>query len=233
MTRRSRRRFLNDSKPAEHYWPSFTDMMSMVVLVFLFISIIAFIKSIVDANEQTQIKKELNQATHVKQQISDIINQKLESQVGRDKITRGPNNTISVQGDVLFDSASSTISPKGKTVLKSVADGLVSIIDDQKLSPYIYIIQIEGHTDSVPYDNWTLSSERALSVLKYLQKANPKLAEDRYAKYLAVTGYSKYKPAVKGTTPEDQAKNRRISFQIILDDNKYQNHIQSILAGKG
>jgi chemotaxis protein MotB len=71
-----------------------------------------------------------------------------------------------------------------------------------------------------------------LSVLRYLQQANPKLAEDKYAKFLAVTGYSKYKPAVKGTTASDQAKNRRISFQIILDDNKWQSHINNILAGK-
>lgn len=108
----------------------------------------------------------------------------------------------------------------------------MSIINDPNLRPYIYIIQIEGHTDSIPYDNWTLSSDRALSVLKYLQKANPKLAEDHYAKYLAVTGYSKYKPAVIGSTPADQAKNRRISFQIILDDNAYQQHINAILSGK-
>ncbi|WEG14110.1 OmpA family protein [Pullulanibacillus sp. KACC 23026] len=230
--RRSKWRFQGE-KAGEHYWPSFTDMMSMVVLVFLFITIIAFVKSITDANQQAQIKKQLTQATQVKQQISNIIDKKLESQVGRDKITRGPNNTISVQGDVLFDSASSTISPKGTKILKSVADGLVSIIDDKKLSPYIYIIQIEGHTDSIPYDNWSLSTDRALSVLRYLQKANPKLAEDQYAKYLAVTGYSKYKPAVKGTTSSDLAKDRRISFQIILDDNKWQSHINDVLAGKG
>lgn len=230
--RRSRRRLEDQSTP-EHYWPSFTDMMSMVVLVFLFITIIAFIKSIVDANNQVEIKKQLTQATQVKQQISNIIDKKIANQVGRDKITRGPNNTISIQGDVLFDSASSKISPKGQQVLNKVADALVSIINDPKLSPYIYNIQIEGHTDSVPYDNWTLSSNRALSVLKYLQKANAKLATDNYAKYLAVVGYSKYKPAVTGTTATDRAKNRRISFQIILDDNKWQKHINNILNGKG
>ncbi|GGE43169.1 chemotaxis protein MotB [Pullulanibacillus camelliae] len=214
----------------EHYWPSFTDMMSMVVLVFLFITMIAFVQSIYNAYEQTQIKHELAKATDIKKHISDIINKKLETNVGRDKIIRGPNNTLSIQGSVLFDSASAKISDQGKAVLKNVAAGLVDIIDDKQLSQYIYIIQIEGHTDAVPYDNWTLSSERALSVLKYLQQVNPRLKQDNYAKYLAVTGYSKYKPAVKGSDAAAQSKNRRISFQIILDDNKWQNKLKSIMA---
>ncbi|GGH84835.1 chemotaxis protein MotB [Pullulanibacillus pueri] len=229
--KRRQRRFLEE-RVEEHYWPSFTDMMSMVVLVFLFIAIIAFVQSIYNAYEQTQVRHELSKATNIKKHISDVINKKLEDQVGRDKIIRGPNNTISIQGSVLFDSASSEISTKGKTVLKNVADGLVEIINDKDLSQYIYIIQIEGHTDDVPYDNWTLSSERAVSVLKYLQTANPKLSEDDYAKYLAVTGYSKYKPAVKGNTESDRSKNRRISFQIILDDNKWQNKIKDIMLDK-
>mgnify|MGYP001260578768 CR=1 FL=1 len=227
---KQRHRHFSEERVEEHYWPSFTDMMSMIVLVFLFIAIIAFVQSIYNAYEQTEIRQELSKATNIKQHISDIINQKLEDQVGRDKIIRGPNNTISIQGSVLFDSASSQISATGRQVLDKVADGLVEIIDDKNLSQYIYIIQIEGHTDSVPYDNWTLSSDRGLAVLKYLQEANPKLKEDQYAKYLAVTGYSKYKPAVEGNNSEAQSKNRRISFQIILDDNKWQNKINTILS---
>jgi chemotaxis protein MotB len=228
---RGRRNAFMDEGVEEHYWPSFTDMMAMIVLVFLFISIIAFVQSIYNSYEQTQVRHELTKATNVKKHISDLINKKMENKVGRDKIIRGPNNTISIQGDVLFDSASSEVSPNGKKVLKNVADALVSIINNKELSQYIYIILIEGHTDSVPYDNWKLSSDRALAVLKYMQSANPTLAEDNYSKYLAVTGYSKYKPAVEGDTAVARQKNRRISFQIILDDNKWQNKIKDIMAG--
>src|SRR5699024_4890956 len=109
-------------------------------------------------------------------------------------ITKGPNNTISIQGNILFDTASTKIKPSGKKVLNSVADAIVQIIDDKKLSQYLYIIMIEGHTDSVPYDNWTLSTNRAVSVIKYMMKSNQKLAKTHYAKYLAATGYSKYRP---------------------------------------
>lgn len=203
----------------------------MVVLVFLFISVIAFVQSIYNAYEQTEVRRELAKATNVKKHISDLINKKMENKVGRDKIIRGPNNTISIQGDVLFATGRADISPNGKKVLNNVANALVDIINDKTLSQYIYIILIEGHTDTVPYDNWTLSSERALAVLKYMQDANPNLSKDTYAKYLAVTGYSKYKPAVQGDTAAARQKNRRISFQIILDDNKWQHKIKDIMAG--
>lgn len=226
---RKRRRYLQEDELEEHYWPSFTDMMAMIVLVFLFITVIAFVQSIYTAYDQTQIRRELSKVTNVKKHISDVINQKLQDQVGKDKITRGPNNTISVEGDVLFETASADVSKKGKVVLNHVADALVEIIDNKTLSQYIYIILVEGHTDSVPYDNWTLSEKRAVNVIKYLQKANPKLNEDRYAKYLAATGYSKYQPIAKGHTAEAEQKNRRISFQIILDDNKWQNKIKDIM----
>jgi len=226
---KARRNLFVDDKAEEHYWPSFTDMMAMVVLVFLFITIIAFIQSIYNSYEQTEVRNELAKATNVKKHISDIIDKKMEDKVGKDKIIRGPNNTISIQGDVLFDTASAEISDNGKKVLKNVADAIVSIINDKELSQYIYIILIEGHTDSVPYDNWQLSSDRALAVLKYMQSASPVLNKDAYAKYLAVTGYSKYKPAVQGESAEAQKKNRRISFQIILDDNKWQNSIKDIM----
>ncbi|WP_085523286.1 OmpA/MotB family protein [Tuberibacillus sp. Marseille-P3662] len=223
------RRRHQQQSPQEHYWPSFTDMMAMVVLVFLFIAIIAFVQAIYEAYDQREVERELAQVTDVKKNISDIINQKLAEKIGKDKITRGPNNTISVEGNVLFESAKAKVSDHGKTVLNGVADALVNIIENEKLSQYIYIILIEGHTDSVPYDNWSLSTDRAVNVLKYMQSANTKLTKNAYAKYLAATGYSKYKPIADDHTAASRQKNRRISFQIILDDNKWQNKIQTLL----
>lgn len=226
---RKRRNHFQNEQNEQVFWPSFTDMMSMVVLVMLFIAIIAFVQSIYEAYDQTQIKKELSQVTDIKKHISDIIEKRLQENVGRDNVVRGPNNTISIQGDILFDTASTKISTQGKEVLGSVADAMVQIVEDEKLSQYIYIILVEGHTDSVPYDNWTLSTDRAVAVVKFMMKANPKLGQSDYAKYLAATGYSQYKPIAEGNSTEALQKNRRISFQIILDDNKWQDRIKELV----
>ncbi|WP_246940618.1 OmpA/MotB family protein [Bacillus pinisoli] len=223
---------IQEEENLDYYWPSFTDMMAMVVLVILFIAIIAFVQAIYTAYDQAEIKQELEQTANIKKQISDLIEQRLEENVGKDKVTRGPNNTISIEGDILFDTGSSEVSEEGKKVLASLSDGIMTILNDPELKPYLYIILIEGHTDSVPFDNWTLSTDRAVSVVKNLLEANPKLATKEYAQYLAATGYSEFKPIVEGNSPEDLRKNRRISFQIILDDQKWQESLNAVLQNQ-
>jgi chemotaxis protein MotB len=229
MGMRARKNYYNEEENKEFYWPSFTDMMAMMVLVMLFIAIIAFIQSIYNAYEQTEMKQELAKVADVKKHISDLIEKQLEEDVGKDKIIRGPNNTISIEGNILFDTGSTEISEQGKGVLKSLSNAIVDIIDEKDMSNYLYIILVEGHTDSVPYDNWTLSTDRAVSVVKYMISVNPKLGQTDYAKYLAATGYSEFKPIAEGSSPEALQKNRRISFQIILDDEKWQSRLKEIL----
>ena len=219
----------DDQETKEIFWPSFTDMMSMMVLVMVFLVVLANVQSIYKAYDQSQIKSELSKVTEVKKHISDLIQKQLEENVGKDKIIRGPNNTISVEGNILFDTGSAEISEKGKKVLDPLADALAAIIEEKDMSQYLYIILIEGHTDSVPYDNWSLSTQRAVAVVDYLGKANPKLAKKEYAQYLAATGYSEYKPIAIGNTSDALQKNRRISFQIILDDDKWQSKLKEIV----
>ncbi|MFK3958325.1 OmpA/MotB family protein [Guptibacillus hwajinpoensis] len=227
---KNRKRRFQIQSDEEHYWPSFADMMAMIVLVMLFIAIIAFVQMIYDAYDQTVMKQELAKVADVKKHISDLIEEQLEENVGKDKIVRGPNNTISVEGDILFDTGSAEISPQGKKVLNDLADVFANLIDEEDISQYLYIILIEGHTDKVPYDNWKLSSDRSVAVVKELMKANPKLDTPEYAKYLAATGYSEYKPVVEGDTSDAYEKNRRISFQIILDDEKWQGRLKEIMT---
>ncbi|MCA0992837.1 OmpA family protein [Bacillus hwajinpoensis] len=227
---KNRKRRFQIQGDEEHYWPSFADMMAMIVLVMLFIAIIAFVQMIYDAYDQTVMKQELAKVADVKKHISDLIEEQLEENVGKDKIVRGPNNTISVEGDILFDTGSAEISEEGKRVLNDLADVFANLIDEEDISQYLYIILIEGHTDKVPYDNWKLSADRSVAVVKELMKANPKLNSPEYAKYLAATGYSEYKPVVEEDTNEAYEKNRRISFQIILDDEKWQGRLKEIMT---
>ncbi|TKD70222.1 OmpA/MotB family protein [Pseudalkalibacillus hwajinpoensis] len=227
---KNRKRRFQIQNDEEHYWPSFADMMAMIVLVMLFIAIIAFVQMIYDAYDQTVMKQELAKVADVKKHISDLIEKQLEENVGKDQVVRGPNNTISVEGDILFDTGSAEISPEGKKVLNDLAEVFANLIDEKDISQYLYIILIEGHTDKVPYDNWKLSADRSVAVVKELMKANPRLATPDYAKYLAATGYSEYKPVVAENTNEAYKKNRRISFQIILDDEKWQGRLKEIMT---
>ncbi|MFD0680835.1 MULTISPECIES: flagellar motor protein MotB [unclassified Paenibacillus] len=82
-------------------------------------------------------------------------------------------------------------------------------------------ISIEGHTDNLPLatgslykDNWGLSNERSLSVLRYFinnSGLDPK-------KFIS-TGYADTRPVVGNDTPENRAKNRRVEIVVLREPN--------------
>ena len=73
------------------------------------------------------------------------------------------------------------------------------------------LTEISGHTDNVGSDevNNKLSQERADVVRNYL------LTQGVSAERLTAKGYGKNKPKVANDTPENQAINRRVEFEIL------------------
>src|SRR6185369_11664755 len=74
---------------------------------------------------------------------------------------------VSLQEKLLFKSGSAVVDPKGKEALKSLATVLNG-------TPDVSVV-VEGHTDNVPLkgkfeDNWSLSTERANSIVRILTK---------------------------------------------------------------
>jgi len=72
-------------------------------------------------------------------------------------------------------------------------------------------VSIEGHTDNIgdPQANLTLSTERAYSVLAYLQDHGV------HGKRLAFKGWGDKKPIASNQTAEGRAKNRRTEFVML------------------
>ncbi|MDD2686407.1 MAG: flagellar motor protein MotD [Gallionella sp.] len=76
-------------------------------------------------------------------------------------------------------------------------------------------VEVEGHTDDVPIrnarfpSNWELSGSRASSVVRMLVEQG--VAEQR----LAAVGLASTKPIVQNDTPENRARNRRVSIIIV------------------
>ena len=77
-----------------------------------------------------------------------------------------------------------------------------------------WVLQIDGDTDNLPVragryaDNWDLSTERALSVVRFL------VLQGLPAKHLAANGYGEFQPLTDGTSLEDRRLNRRIELKI-------------------
>lgn len=116
---------------------------------------------------------------------------------------------VSMQENLLFPSGSAVLNQKGVDALSKLAAVL-------NLNPDISI-DVEGHTDSIPIskrykDNWELSTERALSIVRVLtQKYNVN------PRSVIASGHSEYNPVASNSTDEGRAQNRRT--EIILTPN--------------
>lgn len=128
---------------------------------------------------------------------------------GLDFRLEGRGLVVTVLSDaVLFAPASGSIEKDGFAMLDVVVAALKLIPND---------VVIEGHTDSRPIStdkfpsNWELSTARATSVLRYFAAAG--VPADR----LAAVGYGETHPVADNTTPEGQARNRRVEIVILTD----------------
>jgi chemotaxis protein MotB len=126
----------------------------------------------------------------------------------RDKLT------VQLVEKVLFDSGKAEVKPQGREVLAKVGKILQDINDKQ--------IRIEGYTDSVPIgaalrrqfaSNWELATQRATTVLRFLQD---KAGVD--GKYLSAVGFGPYRPVASNDTAEGRAENRRIEIVLLPVD---------------
>ena len=116
------------------------------------------------------------------------------------------------QSEVLFAPGQASIGEEGQKQLAQIAAALTEII--QEIPDDIpWILQIDGHTDDVPVsgvyaDNWDLSTERALSVVRFM------IREGVPASRLSASGYGEFQPIATGNSVEDRQKNRRIELKL-------------------
>lgn len=115
---------------------------------------------------------------------------------------------LTLNGALLFESGSADLSEDAKPVLDHVG----VILERYSES----VIEIEGHTDSVPLNNSKeflsnneLSDARALSVFYYLIGVTN--LDPAYVKH---SGRGEYCPIADNSTPEGRALNRRVEIKI-------------------
>lgn len=146
----------------------------------------------------------------VNEELAEIIEEAVEESGMTEQIEVNFTNQyvmLSLKGALLFDSGKDELKAEALQVLDRV--GVI-------LERYAGgIIEIEGHTDSVPINsiefanNNELSSARALSVFDYLiENTNLDPADVKHA------GRGEYVPIADNSTAEGRAKNRRVEIRI-------------------
>lgn len=154
---------------------------------------------------QARISEQAGKLTNLKdsfqeQLLPEIISNEVDLDLSKDALT------INISADALFDSIDPQLSPRGSSILKTIA-GILLVHTDNK-------ILIEGHTDNTPIkysnwkSNWNLSCARALSALNDLVSNG--LSPQRFV----ISGYGEFKPVTDNTTISGRKQNRRVSIII-------------------
>lgn len=126
---------------------------------------------------------------------------------GKVRVTQSSRGiSVEINASVLFAPGEAKLTPESGEALIAVAQIL-------KNDPHI--IQVEGHTDSIPINttafpsNWELSSVRASSVVRLF------LANGIPEKRLTAVGHGPNFPVDSNDTPEGRQRNRRVEVMIL------------------
>ena len=156
-------------------------------------------------------EQSLSQSEEMAEEIQKKINElNLQDIVNVD--FNGQYVEITLNGAVLFNSGRSEVMDEAKPLLNNIA---------KILNPYSdNLIQIEGHTDSVPIhsskyeSNDVLSMYRALNVADYIRSQS-----SIEPSHIVSAGRGEYDPIADNTTAEGRALNRRVEIKIFNDLN--------------
>ncbi|MCF8095780.1 MAG: OmpA family protein, partial [Desulfobacteraceae bacterium] len=117
------------------------------------------------------------------------------------------------QTELLFDTGSAALQPRGKKHLKKLAEVLREV--SKEIPDDIdWVLRIDGHTDRRPIQterfqsNWELSTARAVEVVQFL--AEQGIPENR----MAAAGFGQFHPLDPADNPEAYRRNRRIEIKL-------------------
>jgi len=115
--------------------------------------------------------------------------------------------TVTLPNAILFDPGKATLKKATSTELNHILSVLRSKYPNRQIG-------VVGHTDSDPIkkskwkDNWELSAQRALSVLRYMVKGG--IAKDK----IQAVGRGASTPIASNSTASGKAKNRRVEIVV-------------------
>lgn len=114
------------------------------------------------------------------------------------------NLTISLPGELLFESGASDLKSSAQSELNKLLPILKSAVGE---------IEVIGHTDNIPVSsqaypsNWELSAHRAAAAVRYLEQAG--IARSR----LLAIGRADVEPVASNDIEQGRASNRRVEFK--------------------
>ncbi|MFN4299892.1 MAG: flagellar motor protein MotB [Thermaurantimonas sp.] len=223
-----------NNKSNESNWISFSDIMTGLMVIFMFIAI-SYIFEVQKKQKERDIIFEEFKAT--KEELYAELKNEFKDDFKKWQVELDKDLSIKFTNpDVLFESGQTTIRPYFAQILDDFLPRYFNVLLKEKYKDKISEIRIEGHTDTVsalkydqdPYiGNVILSQLRSAQVLKYFRnmeyyKNLSKKDEHRLQFWLTANGLSygrtlddnKQLTAISGK-PANNNFSRRVEFRII------------------
>lgn len=156
-------------KKSDHYWISMSDIMTGLMVIFMFISVAYILQLKQQQKERNQILEEYK---NVKIALFNELQKEFENDFKKERWDAiiGEDLTIRFKNEkVLFDYNKSNLRPQFKNILDNFFTRYFTILLKEPYKKHIAEVRIEGHTDSWGdyLYNLRLSYERTQSVLQY------------------------------------------------------------------
>lgn len=208
-------------------WMSISDMMSGLMLIFMFIAISFMMQVQTDKDKMKEIAITYNKD-------KEELNRDLYIEFGKDlkrweaQITK-ENVIIFNSPNVLFQSGKSLIKKQFRGILNDFFPRYIKVLSSTKYKNEIDEIRIEGHTSNgwngtistqlIYLKNMKLSQNRANNVLAYCYKINAPLIQanrEWLEQHFRANGmaFSKLQYMDENRTIPDRIKSRRVEFKV-------------------
>ncbi|MGL6108448.1 OmpA family protein [Romboutsia sp.] len=221
-------------------WSSVSDLMSGLMIVFLFISV-AFMSRVVD--ESISIKKQQNTIQQVvktyedtKGNIYDDLYDEFKDDLKRWNMQIDKDSTVRFsEPDVFFEKGEAEIKSQFKEILDSFFPRYIKVIYENN-KENVKEVRIEGHTSSEwkentnkkesYFGNMELSQDRTRNVLKYIMNMDElQQYEDWLIDNITSNGMSYSKRLYDENNNEDKKSSRRVEFRVITNADETINEI--------
>jgi len=229
---------MKTKQPNSSQWISISDMMTGLMVIFMFIAI-NYILQVLEFK-------------FVENEIYNSLEESFEEEISKGMINLNPDGTINFtpkDSSNLFAQGEFKLSKDFKQKLDSFIPKYLNIITQKEFIDNIKEIRIEGHTDEIPlgasisqegFDNYEnnlwLSSQRAQSVLRYIRsmsfyKELNTSVQERLEFLFTANGLS-YARAINNegdiayisTLKEVNNKlSRRVEFRVVTSNEKLMN----------
>ncbi|MFT5032576.1 MAG: flagellar motor protein MotB [Bermanella sp.] len=194
----------NSLDPDPPIWAVFGDLMTGMVGVFVLLLVwtLGFQLELSQSLKQEVEKREAEQQRRI------TLEHALAAPLAQGRITF-EQGRIGISGKVLFSLNSAELQDDGRALLESLIEPLRFFLDEHQ-----QLLMVSGFTDDLPIqegnlnfaDNWELSAQRALTVMRTLIEAG--MPADR----VFAAAFGAQQPVASNADAQGRARNRRVEM---------------------